>query len=140
MTEKNQSRVSAKAFIVQNRKVLVIKRSDYTSQCPGIWELPGGQIETSESIMEGLQRETLEETALEITVEEPLSVRRFQRVDGSWVDMTIFICTAEKKDGIKLSREHDAYLWLDIAKAKKTIAEFYYPEIDAYQKKFSDKK
>lgn len=138
MTEKNQTRVAVKAFIVRNNAVLVLKRSDADIQSPGIWELPGGRIETGESILEGLQRETLEETALEIKVEEPLSVRRFRRVDGSWIDMTIFICTPKSRT-IKLSREHDAYRWLDISKAKKTIAEFYYPEIDEYQKIFSGK-
>jgi 8-oxo-dGTP diphosphatase len=44
--------------------VLVIKRDDN-----GHWEAPGGVLELDESFEAGVQREVLEETGLEVTVE-----------------------------------------------------------------------
>lgn len=106
---------------------------------PGIWELPGGGLENGENPIDGLKREVKEETGLDITVDAPLSVRHFQRVDGPFVYLTIFVCTPNTQT-IKLSHEHDAYDWLDIANAKQKIAEFYFHEIDEYQKRFETKK
>lgn len=127
--------VSTKAFIVHENKVLAIKRSDYTPERPGIWEFPGGRLDLGESPVDGLKRETKEEVGLEITVGEPLSVRHFKRIDGPWNYLIIFVCHPLSQN-VTLSHEHDEYQWLDLADAKKTIAEFYFHDIDEYQKRF----
>ncbi|MFC1697183.1 NUDIX domain-containing protein [Nanoarchaeota archaeon] len=58
-------RPSAYAAIVNDGKVFMIKAVQH-----GKWELPGGGIELSESIIEGLKREVLEESGYEIVVSE----------------------------------------------------------------------
>lgn len=57
--------VSVAGIVVRDDgRVLVIKRDDN-----GHWEAPGGVLELAESFEVGVQREVLEETGLEVTVE-----------------------------------------------------------------------
>lgn len=57
--------VSVAGIVVRDDgRVLVIKRDDN-----GHWEAPGGVLELDESFEAGVQREVLEETGLEVTVE-----------------------------------------------------------------------
>ncbi|MBU0636391.1 NUDIX domain-containing protein [Candidatus Micrarchaeota archaeon] len=130
-------RLAAKGFILnENKKLLVVKRSNYTKQKPGIWELPGGRLEPGENPINGVQREIKEETGLEINVLEPISVRHFKRVDKQTVTLLIFLC--ELKSGtIQLSNEHDSHNWIDPLTEKHLIAEFYHPELETYQKRYA---
>jgi 8-oxo-dGTP pyrophosphatase MutT (NUDIX family) len=54
----------AAAVIDQEQRVLVLRRRDN-----GRWEPPGGILELSESIPDGLRREVREETGLQIQLE-----------------------------------------------------------------------
>jgi len=57
--------VSVAGIVVRDDgRVLVIRRDDN-----GHWEAPGGVLELDESFEAGVQREVLEETGLEVTVE-----------------------------------------------------------------------
>jgi 8-oxo-dGTP diphosphatase len=57
--------VSVAGIVVRDDgRVLVIRRNDN-----GHWEAPGGVLELGESFEDGVRREVLEETGLEITVE-----------------------------------------------------------------------
>ncbi|MBS4727529.1 NUDIX hydrolase [Mycobacterium sp. SM1] len=57
--------VSVAGIVVRDDgRVLVIRRDDN-----GHWEAPGGILELDESFEAGVQREVLEETGLEVTVE-----------------------------------------------------------------------
>jgi len=57
--------VSVAGIVVRDDgRVLVIKRDDN-----GHWEAPGGVLELDESFEAGVQREVLEETGLDVTVE-----------------------------------------------------------------------
>ncbi|AMU64486.1 MULTISPECIES: NUDIX hydrolase [Mycobacteriaceae] len=57
--------VSVAGIVVRDDdRVLVIKRDDN-----GHWEAPGGVLELDESFEVGVQREVLEETGIEVTVE-----------------------------------------------------------------------
>ena len=55
------------AIIFENDSVLLVERAG--DPLKGYWSLPGGLVETGESILAALHREMLEETGLEI---EPL--------------------------------------------------------------------
>lgn len=57
--------VSVAGIVVRDDEhVLVIRREDN-----GQWEAPGGVLELDESFEDGVRREVLEETGLEVTVE-----------------------------------------------------------------------
>jgi 8-oxo-dGTP diphosphatase len=58
--------VGVGAVIVQNRKVVLVKRR--FEPLAGQWSLPGGRLELGETLEAGLAREMLEETGLEVEV------------------------------------------------------------------------
>jgi len=132
-------RVAVKAFIINNNKLLIIKRAKSDPQMPEVWEIPGGRLNLGESPFEGLKREVKEETNLEIEVISPLNVRHFNRDDGQTITMIIFLC---KPIGgkIKLSEEHSEYEGIDVDSAKEKITPFFHEEVDRFNNLNSDAK
>lgn len=122
--------IAVKSMIVNNGKLLILKRALNDVQKPGIWEIPGGRIEIGEDLILGLKRETKEETGLDIEVSRQISVRHFIRDDGQEIEMYIFLCNAIDVDNICLSKEHISYEWIEIEKSKSKLTPFFHPEID----------
>jgi len=57
----------AKVVIVDNeRRVLLLKRSEKLKKFPGEMDLPGGHLKANESVTKGLEREVKEETGLAV--------------------------------------------------------------------------
>ncbi len=64
------------ALIFDNEKLLIVERAGEPFK--GYWSLPGGIVECGEKLEQGIRREVLEETGLEV---EPLSVFEiFERI------------------------------------------------------------
>lgn len=59
--------------VIENEcgRVLISKRPDHVHQ-GGLWEFPGGKVETNETVQQTLQRELHEELGIEIAEAEPL--------------------------------------------------------------------
>lgn len=128
---KKEPRNAAKAFIIDNRKLLLLKRASNDVQMPSVWEIPGGRLELGEDPTEGIKREVLEETGLDIDILQILDVRHFTRADGQVITMLIFVCKPKNND-IRLSHEHSAFDWIPIENAKDKITEFFHQEIDIF--------
>ena len=54
------------AALVREGRVLLVHRSPNRRAYPGVWDLPGGHIETGESELEALAREMHEELGVQI--------------------------------------------------------------------------
>lgn len=52
-------------------RILISRRAEHLHQ-GGLWEFPGGKVESSETVVEALRRELFEELAIEITEQEAL--------------------------------------------------------------------
>jgi len=64
------------ALIFQDRNLLLVERAK--EPLKGFWSIPGGIVEAGEKLEEGIRREVLEETGLEV---EPLSIFEiFERI------------------------------------------------------------
>jgi ADP-ribose pyrophosphatase YjhB (NUDIX family) len=61
--------VGVGAVIIHDNQVLLIQRGQ--EPLKGEWSLPGGALELGETLEQGIQREVLEETGLEV---EPLKI------------------------------------------------------------------
>jgi 8-oxo-dGTP diphosphatase len=118
--------IGVKAVIVENKKVLMIRRRLDDPHNPGLWDLPGGRIQPIEAPQQGLIRETKEETDLDITVSFPLDVHHFTRQDGQVINLIFFLCR-RMSDEIKLSHEHIEYLWVDINSKEFEFPKWFEP-------------
>jgi 8-oxo-dGTP diphosphatase len=119
-------RNAAKAFIIHNGQLLIMKRRPNDPQKPGAWDIPGGRLELGEDPFEGLKREAREEIGCEIEIEMPISVHHFVRDDGQKITLTIYLSKFLSGD-IKLSEEHTEYKWIDLNEAPNFMPKFFEP-------------
>lgn len=96
---------------------LAVKRSKNDDFLPGVWEFPGGNIEDGETILPELKRELLEEIGININTEDALIVNIYDKIKEKdekyhYIELDFLIEVDSKKLEIKLSDEHDDYLWL----------------------------
>jgi 8-oxo-dGTP pyrophosphatase MutT (NUDIX family) len=63
-----------KAFIVRDRRLLLVRKSADDPDQPGLWEVPGGRMEFGEDVEEHLRREVREEVGLEIRPGAPFHI------------------------------------------------------------------
>lgn len=98
------------AIILNDEKdrVLLVKRRDYP-----IWDLPGGKLESEESIEECAIRETVEETGYLINIDQ--KVGKYNRFDFNDIQ---YVFSAKVIGGkkIKIGEESRAVKWIDINK------------------------
>ncbi len=86
LTEQRRRYTVAQAVVLQDGRVLLVKRTD-----PRVWELPGGGIERGETPAEAVIREVSEETGLQVRVERELGT--YQRLGFRPHDSIVFVCT-----------------------------------------------
>ena len=108
-------RVAAKALIPRRSdEVLLVRRAALPgSSNPMKYNPPGGAIEPGETLVEGLKREVLEETALEVSVEGILGVREWEapRHKAHYVTF-YFVCKLiGPSSSISLNGENCEYIW-----------------------------
>ena len=65
--------IAVSAAIVRDGRVLVVQRA--RPPAGGMWSLPGGVVETGETLIEAVQREVREETSIEI---EPMALAGYR--------------------------------------------------------------
>lgn len=108
--EEGKFEVAAKAIIKKDDKYLILERSETDPYKPGEGDIPGGKIEFGEKVLDGMLREVMEESNLDIDVIRPLRTWSFLRGNSQLVGITYL---AEYKSGeVKLSWEHSSFQWL----------------------------
>ncbi|MFE7170248.1 NUDIX domain-containing protein [Streptomyces sp. NPDC057616] len=109
--------VSVAGVVVrEDGRVLVIRRADN-----GTWEPPGGVLERTEAVEEGVFREVFEETGIKVRVE---------RLTGVYKNMTIGVVALVfrcRPDGghEQLSDESTAVAWFTPDEAVAAMSEVY---------------
>jgi ADP-ribose pyrophosphatase YjhB (NUDIX family) len=68
--------VGVGGVVIQDGRALLIRRG--TEPLKGEWSIPGGMLEVGETLVEGVERELLEETGLTVRVIELIEV--FERI------------------------------------------------------------
>ncbi|RSS73310.1 NUDIX hydrolase [Streptomyces sp. WAC06614] len=109
--------VSVAGVVVRDDgRLLAIRRADN-----GTWELPGGVLEISETPEEGVRREVLEETGLDVDVAELTGV--YKNVTLGVVAL-VFRCKATG-GAERTSDETTAVQWLTPGEVSERMSEVY---------------
>lgn len=113
--QKECALIAQKAVVLNSSgEVLLLKRSEKTSRAGG-WDFPGGGLENGEDPVEGIRREILEETRLEVADVRPVFATSFNE-DADFVVM-IGYRTYTKSDDVVLNWEHNEYKWVTMEEA-----------------------
>lgn len=120
--------IAVKSFIVDNNKILLIKRRSNDVHKPGSWDIPGGRLDPGEDPNEGMKRETLEEAGINIEILLPIMINHFIRDDGQRITMIIFLCRP-KSTNIELSEEHVDHKWIDVNASEESFPRWLLPAV-----------
>lgn len=109
-------KIAMRGFIIHNNKVLLIRESEnYDSPNKGKYDLPGGKINPGENFKEGLLREIKEECGLNVKIGKAFSVQEWRPIVKETIHHIIgtFIKCSVDNPEVKLSKDHDKYIWID---------------------------
>ncbi len=107
----------AKAILLdENDNFLLLTRSDTHPTLAAFYDLPGGQIESTEEPGEAVVREIKEETGLDVDFSDlrvmyAVTMRIGER---SWPTLLYVVRVQDKRPEIILSYEHKSYEWAPI--------------------------
>ena len=93
---------------VKTNRLLYLLRAD--SRTAGTWGLPGGKINPSETLMEGIKRECLEEIQFFPLDAKLIPIQKF--TNNSFVYHTFF-CDVDEEFVPMLNEEHTGYAWVN---------------------------
>lgn len=100
------------AFILDSEnRLLIVKKSLKELVDGGLWTVPGGKIEPSEGIINGLKREICEEVGLEITDYDWLGEDVFES-GGYFFHGEHFLCHIKSTKNIVLEKKLEEYRWI----------------------------
>jgi len=102
-----------KALIVNDDRVLLVRKAKDDPHSPGRWELPGGRLKQNESLDGALQREVMEEVGLTVVPGRPLAMWSWRLGDGDEAPTVVAVarvCTVEGADVSFDGHEVDDYI------------------------------
>ena len=110
--------VGIKGVVQEPGKGFLLLKRDYKSG--DFWDTPGGRMDGDEDFRATLMRELSEELPgiKDVSIGELLGAHRLQKdIDGD-VSLVLlyFLVRAKLPEPVKLSEEHDDYLWVKAAK------------------------
>ncbi len=95
-------------------RFLLVKRSKTDNFMPGLWELPGGKSEETESPDDSTVRELKEETGLDVEVGAPFNIEFFLFKNNEFCLELFYECKMiNSNQEIKLSEEHSEFAWVN---------------------------
>ena len=92
------------------RRYLYLLRND--AKNPGAWGLPGGKIESGETLIDGIRRECCEELGTMPNYLKLVPLEKFTTADAGFEYHTFF-CVVNSEFKPELNHEHLGYAWLD---------------------------
>lgn len=114
------------AIIHNSKDEILLCKQTQTGVYPGQWAIPGGGVEEGEGLEEGLRREVLEETGLQIDEVKPFifsdDIRDKRQKDGSMERLhmiyLLFDCRVIDPGMVVINEEFGEYAWVAIKRLK----------------------
>ena len=97
-------------YSVSTSRYLYLLRND--PKHPGTWGLPGGKVESKESLLDAIKRECSEEIGSFPDTIRIVPIEQFTSADNKFVYHTFFAVVAEEFTP-ELNDEHQGYAWVD---------------------------
>lgn len=115
--------LAASGIILQEKKILLLQRSNYTKNYPKFWGCPGGRAEKGETAEQNVIREVKEECNLNFT---PTSILK----TGVWQNRNYYRFLGDWNGEIKIQElEVLAYNWFSYQEALTLKLSFDYREV-----------
>jgi len=102
-------------IIEKDGKILILQRSKKEKAFPEMWDLPGGELDHGENIIDCVKREVKEESGLDVEVLFPVDV--FSKVIDDEHYVSIVYVSNHRSGDVKLSKEHQTFKWINPNKA-----------------------
>lgn len=115
-------RVTTKAIIKKDDKILLLRRSSGKQSIIGKYELPGGKVDFGEDPKLALEREVIEEVGLSLETVQLLSVLSHMDDHDENKQYVIVVYQASLtpvETHIVLSPEHDRYEWKEMSEIQQ---------------------
>lgn len=101
--------VASATIIVNDGKILILKRSSTKRSYPSVWNFASGSIESGENPSDAAIRETSEETSLSISGDDLKFIGKY-----TINKVVVYFFLVKKFVGeISLNNENSEYLWID---------------------------
>ena len=97
-------------YSIATRRYLYLMRAD--AKHPGSWGLPGGRVESGETLLAAMNRECREEMGFVPDYFRILPLEKFTTVDAGFEYHTFF-CIVDSEFQPVLNDEHLGYAWID---------------------------
>ena len=97
-------------YSLSSARYLYLMRND--PKYPGSWGLPGGKVETGESLMDAIRRECEEEIGFFPQYLKMVPLEKFTSPDEKFSYHTFFACV-DREFIPELNDEHLGYAWID---------------------------
>ena len=124
----HNSKPAAGALILRDQRLLMVQRAIEPFQ--GYWDIPGGFLEPGEHPADAARREVLEETGLEISLEDQPFAILIDRYDESGdYTLNIYYVSMVVAGEPKLNDENSALQWFPLDALPERIAFTHYHEL-----------
>ena len=104
------------AIFIKDEKVLACRRAPHKSSS-GLWEFPGGKVESGESPFAALEREIKEELGFDCKPRETYDVS-ITKVGNLEIKLETIICPFDLDEELS-STDHDEFRWLEVNELHK---------------------
>jgi len=95
---------------LDTQRYLYLLRND--QKHPNTWGLPGGKLESNETLLGGMERECIEELGFFPDYLRLIPLEKFTSPDGAFEYHT-WVCVVQSEFTPVLNHEHLGYAWLD---------------------------
>lgn len=125
----------SKAILIDDQDhILIVRRSKTHPYVPLTLDIPGGQVEEGESMIDGLVREIFEETAIVVDPSQPrlLGTKDVTGYFGKDYYIELFEVAVGPRPNVTLDYEHDSFEWVPVKNAH-ILGELYEPMFNEYK-------